>query len=108
MKRPLKTAELEHFDGGRLAETLDGAMKEALVDCEDRPGLKKARTVTLTFQLTPLMHDSECEAIVTTFKVEMKKPPQESGTHTMQARRNGVAVFDDLIDDARQLSIEDE
>lgn len=41
------------LQGGGIGYAIDQALNEAMRDCENRPGLTKARTVTVTVELAP-------------------------------------------------------
>lgn len=44
---------IDQIDDGSVALAVNQALRAALIDCADRPELKKPRTVTLEIKMTP-------------------------------------------------------
>lgn len=49
---------LAEMDGGRIDVAFGQALARVVADCEDRPGEKKARTVTLQLEVIPVLDES--------------------------------------------------
>ena len=52
-KQTLSAATLHRLDDGLVGKVIDEALQKILTDCEDRPGLGKARKVTVEIELKP-------------------------------------------------------
>lgn len=93
----LKT--LMALDGGRVVEAWDQAVKRCVSDCEDRPGVKKARKVTLELHLEPICEQGSLDSVDGNFKVTDSAPKRETKTYNFGVRRGQMLVFNDLSDD---------
>lgn len=74
------------FDGlkevhyGAINKEIDNAIRKAYLDCDDRPGVGAARTVTLTIKMKPNMDDGGRLANVEVdFKVKAAMPEKGVG-----------------------------
>lgn len=108
--RELNLGDLEHLDGGRVAEAFKTQLGRLLADCEDRPGLEVARTLNMTMDITPKVDKQGANFALDDCKVKFKfagkVPPSESRDYEMKARRRNTEgrlqrslVFNDLSDD---------
>ena len=108
----LSIPSLAELDEGRLNVAWQQALKRAAMDCEDRPGEEKARTVTLQCELLPVLAadgSGQLESVKVTFQVADKAPPRKTKKYDMGLRRGGVLVFNDLsTDDIHQKTIDEE
>lgn len=104
-------SKIGDLDGGRVLEAISQAIERAVHDCEDRPGLKKARKVTLEMSLTPIQDDDgTMESIDLAFGVGEKRPSRTSKNYNLAARKAGnrwKLLFNDLSqDDVNQMTID--
>jgi len=79
MSEILRTATLEKVRDGALAQELDNTLAEIYQDCVSRPSLKKARSVTLTIEITPRAPEDDevgLKRVETQFKIAKKTPPK--------------------------------
>jgi hypothetical protein len=98
-------AALAKLDGGRVAKSVDQAILRAVADCNDRPGLDKARRVTLEIDIEPVMEGS-LHDIALTFRVGEKAPPRGSAAVVMRPAADGTLMFQDLsLEDPDQETI---
>lgn len=86
---------LRELDGGKAAIAFDRHIKRAAIDCSDRPGDPKARTVSLCIELTPRIDaDSlDCSEVECKILVNSKVPPHHTKPLSFGLRKNGVVVF---------------
>lgn len=89
------TAYLAHIDGGRVRVGLDEAIRRAYSDCEDRPGLKKARKVTLEITITPEIEGENLDSCTVEFDVKERIPARSSKSYNMRAGSGGL-LFNEL------------
>jgi hypothetical protein len=57
VKQNLSLATLGQLDDGTVGAVVDAAIADILKDCDDRPGLKKARRVTLEVSFEPVVDE---------------------------------------------------
>lgn len=99
----LTLASLDIIDGGRLREAFEAALKQARLDCYDRPRLDGARKVILTVLLTPVSRqDGTLNSIDVQFEIDGKTPKKVSPTHNMLAEQGGLFFNELSSDDVRQ------
>lgn len=89
------TAFLPHIDGGRVRVGLDEAIKRAYSDCENRPGLKKARKVFLEITITPEIEGEFLDSCTVEFDIKERIPARSSKSYNMRAG-NGGLLFNEL------------
>lgn len=103
-------ARIENVDGGRVVEAFDELVRRAIADCEDRPGAKTARAVSLTLSLKPRVRDNgEAYEIAFGFAVAAKIPTTQSPAYIGAIRHGNKGlgfVFDDLTGDPAQLGLD--
>ena len=97
-------ASLAKIDGGRIAIAFEQALRRVAQDCDDRPGEKKERTITLTLLVKPRMDvDGMCEDCDVQANVTDNVPKRNSKIYNMSLRKGGHLLFaDDSLDDHRQ------
>jgi len=92
----LDMGALSTIDAGRLRVAWEQAMDRMRRDCYDRPGLEKARKVTLTMTMTPIPEqDGSMRNMDVQFEVSETSPKRESPVYSMKAERGGL-FFNDL------------
>jgi len=89
----LRTETLASIRDGMVAEIIDQALAEAFADCEERPRLKKPRSVTLTIKITPT-GDDPIEAADLEFEVSKKGPAQGVARRMAASPRHRGFRFD--------------
>lgn len=91
------TEALARLDGGRLRVGLDQALKRATADCEDRPGLKKPRRITLEIEITPVMEGGgTLDSVVLDFSIKERVPARSSKAYSMRAGHDGALLYNEL------------
>lgn len=105
-----KLENLKELDDGRVIEAFNQAIKRAMDDVNDRPGMKKPRTVTLHTSIVPICDE---HGMLDSVKVQMKivdtVPKRETRVYDMAARRGGMLVFNDLsMDNAKQKTLDED
>lgn len=91
------TESLARLDGGRLRVGLDLALKRLVDDCADRPGLKKARRVTLEIEILPVMEGGgELDSVIVEFGIKERIPARSSKAYNMRAGHDGALLFNEL------------
>lgn len=105
--RQLNLKALEDFDGGKAAMSFNGHLARIAADCMDRPGDTKARKVTLTFTVVPVISpDGTCDDVKAKFHIKSSVPDHCSKEYSLGMRRNGVLVFnEDSLDNIDQTTL---
>jgi len=104
--KELTLASLLEFDGGRISEAFMQELRRVVNDCDDRPGDKKDRKVTLEFSVTPQAADSgELESVSGKFFVTSSVPKRRSRAYDFEFRKGGRLGF--LQDDPELEPTED-
>ena len=90
---------LAEVDGGIYAEDFAERLKKAYDDCEDRPHVKGARTITLAVTLTPNPgQNGECESV--DMRVDSKlTEPKRKGLKVQLRKGRGGLFFSEFRDD---------
>ena len=92
-------ATLATMDGGRIKEAFEQLLTQARLDCEDRPNLDGARTVTLKVLLEPIAADTgELQSIDVSCELGIGMPKRSSKTYNMEAVA-GALLFNELSPD---------
>ena len=100
MLRRLDLKGMSEFADGTVDAAFDKHMKRAILDCEDRPGDIKARKVTLTAYLTPVvMQDGAVTDVHVDCEVSSATPKHISKTVECRIKHGGQAVFNDMSGD---------
>lgn len=89
----LTLSSLKDLDDGRVSKAFDHEIKRAVQDCIDRPGDKKARTVMIELELTPVVSTEggilETEGCKGEFTIRSKVPSRKSKTYEFKANKQG-------------------
>lgn len=98
----------DQLNGGRVGIAFDQELKRVVKDCEDRPADDKARTVTITLEIKPVLDsDGFCEEVTGQIKINSTVPKRKTKPISFGVRRGGMLVFNDLSeDDVNQSTIE--
>jgi hypothetical protein len=87
-------ADLVAMDDGVLAVAIDAALRRAAEDCEDRPGVKRARKITLNLEVLPVLdEDGIAEEVKYSFVMNERLPNRSSKEYTFGLRKNGVMSY---------------
>lgn len=102
--KELTLATMAEIDGGRLAIAFKQALKRCAEDCDDRPGEKKARTITLTVAVEPRVdEDGLCEDCDVRVTIADNVPKRKSKPYNCSLRKGGHLMFHpDSLDDHEQ------
>lgn len=97
-------AELATMDGGRIGLAVDRAIRRAAEDCEDLPGEKKARKITIQIDLTPdLDQDGICDSVSARVQIKETLPTRKTRAYDFALRKNGVLTYQpDALDNHDQ------
>lgn len=108
-RQPLSLTTLENFDVGKAYVAWQQALKRAVLDCLDRIGEKKARTVVLVTSIVPvLQQDGDVVDANVDFKITISLPPWQTATRPVGVSRDGSLFFQELIEeDDRQTTLDD-
>ena len=100
VRMKLSLATLKDFDFGKAAEHYQEALGIAVRDCVDRPGESKARTVTLTTSIVPLMQqEGDVVEAAVDFKIASSVPAWKTATRPVAVTRQGDLAFNDMAPD---------
>jgi hypothetical protein len=87
---------LDKLDMGKAAEAFRLHLRRAALDCLDRPGDDKPRTVVLKVALKPAMEpDGDCTEVKGQFHVASKVPDHRTKVYSFGLRKNGGLVFNE-------------
>lgn len=103
---------IKHLQGGAIAEAWQQELRKLVLDCEDRPGVKKPREIKLTITVVPEVGEAGgLESVDLDFHVEHKVPKRQSRSFNLDVRKSKDGqqlVFNDLSpDDAGQRTIDE-
>jgi len=104
----LTLESLANLDGGRVGTAFQLSLKRAIQDCEDRPGVKKPREITLKMQILPVAaaEDSICDEVAWQAVVSDSVPKRQTRIYSARVRSGGKAAFnDESLDDVNQMSL---
>lgn len=106
--KELTLATLAEIDGGRLAIAFAQALKRCAEDCDDRPGEKKARNVSLNVSVTPILdEDGMCDDCDVQVNIADSVPKRKSKAYNCSLRKGGHLMFHpDSLDNHEQHTIE--
>lgn len=100
------------FAGGSIDRLFSRQLQRAILDCDDRPGDKSARTVTVELKIKPVLQQGDGQGgaaiidVAVEAQVKSKLPNYISKTVECQVKNGGRAVFNDLSpDNANQPSL---
>lgn len=72
----LNLNNLGQLRNGKVKLAADEAMRQAIMDCSNRPNIKKARIVTLELKIEPISSDGTfLENVDIQFAAKVKVPP---------------------------------
>jgi len=91
--KQLVLKNLDKINGGIIAAAFDKEVQRMALDCEDRPGDKTARTVTLVVKMVPVLVQRDCERLKTTVHVKSASPEYKTGEIDCGLRREGMVTF---------------
>jgi hypothetical protein len=78
----------------RIVLAFDTAVRTAVMDCDDRPGDKSPRIVTLEFKITPVVGEQGlCDGAEGEFQIKTKVPARKSKTYSFSTNRKGHLIF---------------
>ena len=99
---------LSTMDGERIAIAFEQALKRVVQDCDDRPGEKKERTVTLTLAVKPVLDaDGMCDDCNVQVAVTDSVPKRKSKVYNMTVRKGGHLVYNnESLDNVEQSTMD--
>jgi hypothetical protein len=87
-------ANIGDLDDGRVSVAFAHELRRAVMDCMDRPGDKKPRSVTLEFRLTPVVgEEGQCDGAEGEFEIKSKVPTRKSKTYSFSTNRKGHLIY---------------
>jgi hypothetical protein len=90
----LSLAGLSEIYGGRLAIAFEQALKRVAQDCEDRPGERKARSVSVTLNVVPVLdEDGLCDNVKLQAQISDNVPKRRSKIYDLSLRKGGHLLF---------------
>jgi hypothetical protein len=99
MIREFNLQNLAHVSGGRIEAIFKRHIQRALLDCEDRPGDKTKRKVTIDVLISPVvLQDGAVTDANIECEVSSKIPKHISPTINCALKAGGRAVFNDMCE----------
>lgn len=94
MLHELSLETLDSLDFGKVSVAFKKHLQRLAHDCKDRPGDGKARTVTMTFAVVPVLEaDGSCDRVKLQVQVASKVPTHRTSLYDLALRPNGSFVF---------------
>jgi len=109
MLTELNLQSLASIDEGRVDKAFARHLKRAIQDCEDRPGDKKPRKITVTALVSPIMlQDGAVSNVSVECEISSTVPKHVSRLVECTVKHGGRALFNDLSeDDIKQRTIDE-
>ncbi len=86
----LSLETLPEYDGGSVAILVNKALRDAYLDCDDRPHLKKKRRVQILIDLNPRDVDgNDMETAECCISIKLSMPNKESRVNIVANERKG-------------------
>jgi len=93
----LSLESLDKLDMGKISATLETHLKRTIIDCTDRPADGKARSVTMQFDLVPVLADDmSCTEVKLQVSCKSTVPVHRTrvySTGVRQTREGPMLVF---------------
>lgn len=107
--RELNLDGMTDFAGGSVEAIFNRHVQRAIADCEDRPGEKKPRKVTLTANIMPvILQEGGITDVAVDCEVTCAIPKHISKTVDCRVKVGGRAIFNDMSeDDVDQMTIDE-
>jgi hypothetical protein len=95
---------LSTIDGERIAIAFEQALRRVVQDCEDRPGEKQERTVTLMLAVKPRLDAAGlCDDCNIQVAVTDSVPKRKSKVYNMSLRKGGHLLYNnESLDNVEQ------
>lgn len=89
----LQLETLPGYDGGSVAVLLNRALRDAYIDLDDRPGLKKNRTITLKIDIKPRdVEGNDLETVECSMAVKLALPNREARVNILANDRKSSGL----------------
>lgn len=98
----LSLAHISQVDGGRVAIAFNQALRQILLDCQDRPELDKTRKVCLEVEISPVCDQRELVSCDVEFNIKSSNPSKRTRTYPMLPTSDGLAFSPDIPDNPLQ------
>ncbi len=102
MIKELSLESLHEVQGGEIKKDFDSLLASLIEDCNQRPAISKARTLTIKIELTPAPDETgHCESCDLRAVVTSKQPARAIVIPAMKSRKKGrgaTLVFDPQLD----------
>lgn len=102
-------SDIGDLDDGRPSAMVDKAIRSAIEDCSNRPGVAKSRKVTIILEIDPVCgEEGVCEEVAIDVVSSCALPKSRSKTMSMGVRPKGQLVFNAASpDDVRQKTLDE-
>jgi hypothetical protein len=98
-------SSIRDIDRGKIELAINHALKQCVLDIEDRPGDKAKRKVTIQIEMTPQLDKNLAvlDTVAVQFRVATAIPVRQSSIYPMLPSDDGVVMFQpDSMFDPRQ------
>lgn len=90
----LSLAALVNLDRGFFEALTNAALKKVADDVYDRPGIKKARSVTIRLTFKPVLAaDGGCDTVIAAYEIDHSEPAAVSNDLTLDIKPSGQLWF---------------
>lgn len=105
--KKFELSALSDLDGGRVNIAFNQALSRVIGDCEDRPGEKTARTVTMQLAVVPVLDESGvCDDAKVQIVITDSVPKRKTRVYDMALKKNqkGASLLfrPDSLDEVEQ------
>lgn len=94
--KTLSAETLHELDNGRVGRAIDALIAQALGDCDDKPGTKAARRVSITISLAPVNDEFGMRGVTTSVTTKLALPKAESVSQLLETVIKGDDVIAEL------------
>ena len=87
---------LATIDGGRIAAAINQELKKAALDCDDRPGEKRARKINVALEMVPVLDEKGlADSVKVRATIKATHPDRRSRVFDMSLRKGGKLAYDE-------------
>jgi len=99
---------LMSIDDGRVRLAWEQQLQRLFEDMKDRPGVDKARELTLKTVMKPVVNEAgELESVEVEFEIKSGEPRRLSNKYSMKAGRSGLLFNEFAPENADQMTFGD-
>ncbi len=99
---------IANLDHGRIGEAFQQKLDQAVQDCEDRPGIKSGRVVSIKVMVKPKADEAgNLDSITLGHAIAYSEPKRESRLYSAKRVQGGLVLNELAPHDVDQLTLDD-